>query len=299
MLSAHEAFGDGAELVVVDRPYGLATLALYELENGAVALAGMEPTWGFACPLVGPNPEVLAAETAECASMLPWDHLLLPGFPDDLHLARRVAPAFGRFGSVMGGPGIGRQVANITDLDRWWLRRSSRFRRNLRRARITAQAAGLRFVDLSDEPTSSGARALIDRLVGIELRTWKGQGSINDEEFLPTGIAAPDMQNFYRRMTDRLVARGRARVVIATLDGVDVGYILGGIRNGRYRGLQLSFTTEVRALSVGHLLQLHEIQHLAETGLAHTYDLGMDMDYKRAWADGVEQSITLIVNRES
>lgn len=274
-------------------------MALYELEDGTVALAGMEPTWGFACPLVGPNPEVLAAETAECASALPWNHLLLPGFPDDLHLARRVAPAFGRFGPVMGGPGIGRQVADITDLDGWWSRRSSRFRRNLRRARTTAQAAGVHFVDLSNEPTSSGAHALIDRLVDIELRTWKGSGSINDEEFLPTGIVAPDMQKFYRRMTERLVGKGRERVVVARLNGVDVGYILGGIRNGRYRGLQLSFTTEVSSLSIGHLLQLREIQHLAGTGLAHTYDLGMDMDYKRAWADRVEQSITLIVHREA
>lgn len=223
---------------------------------------------------------------------------MLPGFPDDLDLARRVAPSFSRFGSVMGGPGIGRQVAMIADADQWWSRRTPRFRRNLTRATRDARAAGVHFIDLSNQATESGT-PLIDRLVGIELRSWKGAGLIDDEDSSPTGIAAPDMQNFYRRMTDRLSDKGRTRIVVATLDGVDVGYILGGIRNGRYRGLQLSFTTEVRRLSIGHLLQLEEIRHLAATGLAHTYDLGMDMDYKRAWADRVEQSITLIVNRES
>lgn len=278
----------------------MAALALYESDDDTVVLAGMEPMWGFACPLVGPEPEALAAATADRIGDLRWDQLVLPGFPEDLELARRVAPALARFGPVLAGPGIGRQVASIAEPDLWWARRSPRFRRNLRRAQRDARSEGLQFVDVCDGATSADADRLIDRLVDIERRTWKGAGSIHDDGVTePTGIVAPDMQTFYRIMAERLIAKGRARIVVATLDGRDVGYILGGVRNGRYRGLQLSFTADVARLSVGHLLQLEELQNLSSTGRAHTYDLGMDMTYKQAWADRVERSVTLVVRRES
>ncbi len=300
IIAAHEAFGSGSEPVIVTRPAGMAALALYQPDDGTAVLAGMEPMWGFACPLVGPDPEAIAAATADRIAGLRWDQLVLPGFPEDLELARRVAPPFARFGPVLAGPGIARQVASIADLNVWWSRRSPRFRRNLRRAQRDAESVGMQFVTVCDRATGTDADALIDRLVDIERRTWKGTGSIDDDGLSePTGIVAPDMQTFYRRMTERLIAKGRARIVVAMLDGEDVGYILGGVRNGRYRGLQLSYTTEVAQLSVGHLLQLQEIQNLASTRAAHTYDLGMDMEYKEAWADRVERSVTLVVRPES
>ncbi|MDA3039655.1 MAG: hypothetical protein O3C27_09025, partial [Actinomycetota bacterium] len=117
MVSAHEAFGSDAEPVVVDHAGGLAALTRYQLEDGRVALAGMEPMWGFACPMVGPDPEGLSAATADQAGSLSWDQLVLPGFPEDLALARRVAPALARFGSVLAGPGTARQVASIADFE--------------------------------------------------------------------------------------------------------------------------------------------------------------------------------------
>jgi Acetyltransferase (GNAT) domain len=74
------------------------------------------------------------------------------------------------------------------------------------------------------------------------------------------------------------------RLSIARLNGVDVGFILGGVIDNRYRGFQLSFIQSVRTLSVGNLLQWHEVLRLSQEGV-HTYDLGMDMEYKRAWSE--------------
>ncbi|MDA3040931.1 MAG: GNAT family N-acetyltransferase, partial [Actinomycetota bacterium] len=170
-----------------------------------------------------------------------------------------------------------------------------------------AHAAGLHFLKDVMMSHTADTDALIDRLVEIERRTWKGAGSKDDlgdkstdnQDSQPTGIVAPDMQVFCRRMTARLIANDRARITVARLDGEDVGYILGGVRNGRYRGLQLSYTTEVAPFSVGHLLQLEELRNLSSTGIAHTYDLGMDIAYKHAWADRLERSVTLIVERGS
>jgi Acetyltransferase (GNAT) domain len=87
------------------------------------------------------------------------------------------------------------------------------------------------------------------------------------------------------------------RLSVARLDGADVGFILGGVIDGRYRGLQLSFAQSVRALSIGNLLQLHEIRSLCSEGV-HTYDLGMDMEYKRAWSDSVFVTRPIIAVRQ-
>jgi CelD/BcsL family acetyltransferase involved in cellulose biosynthesis len=86
------------------------------------------------------------------------------------------------------------------------------------------------------------------------------------------------------------------RISVAQLDGADVGYILGGVRNGRYRGLQLSYVESAQHLSVSHLLQLSEIKQLCENGV-DTYDMGMDMEYKRRWSDQEETSVVLVLDR--
>jgi CelD/BcsL family acetyltransferase involved in cellulose biosynthesis len=69
------------------------------------------------------------------------------------------------------------------------------------------------------------------------------------------------------------------------------------VRGRRYRGLQLSYTEDARALSVGNLLQHHQLLELDRLNLADIYDLGMDFDYKRRWADRTETSLALIVDR--
>lgn len=268
-----------------DRP-GFALLANYELEDGSTMVAGIEPLWGFAAPVFGPDLDQLGADLCRELSSRSWRLLVLPGVPPPsgpqsyaMQLARALSP----LGTTRIGEGIVRQVADIGDGAAAWLdRRSQRFRRNLRQADRRAEQAGLTIVDASTDPDA------FERILAIEAQSWKGADD--------GGITAPEMKATYRSMVARLRANGRLRAGIAELGGSDVGYILGGVRGERYRGLQLSYRAEVAHLSVGHLLQWWQLQSLEPEGLRR-YDLGMDMEYKRRWADGPEPSLTLIIER--
>jgi hypothetical protein len=191
------------------------------------------------------------------------------------------------------GEGMTRRVADVSEgYDQWLHARSSRFRRNLRQAEAKAADVGLNLVD------SAGDDQLFNRLLTIEQQSWKGQDD--------SGITTPEMSTMYGMMIDRLRERDRLQAFVAQLPGsgtdnqpVDVGYILGGIRNRRYRGLQISFSGIHRDLSIGNLLQNHQLRHLTEHDLADVYDLGMDFEYKQRWADEAQTSITLMLHRSS
>lgn len=289
VLPVHAGFGPGAgaEPLVLTDGSGWALLARYRSGDGHRVIAGLEPLWGFASPLVGPDVEGLAGRVARELAAEPWDQLVLPGMPElvsDASFPMRAASALAALGPVGIGAGIVRQVADLGEgYDAWWARRSPRFRRNLSQAGRRARAAGLTVEDASGEPD------VFERIVAVERRSWKGRDD--------TGITSPEMLVTYRAMTARLQARGRLRVLVARLGGADVGYIMGGVRAGIYRGLQLSYVREAAELSVGHLLQHHQLRALCSTGEAGTYDLGMDLEYKARWADRAVPTFTLVVNR--
>lgn len=292
VLPVHLGFAPHSELLLlaVASPtnQGCALLARYRLADGRSMIAGLEPLWGFAAPVLAAEPEVAARRLARRLEALGgWDVLVLPGMPEPKGPASytaQLARGLSALGRVKLGAGITRQVADLRGgYEAWWGQRASRFRRNLRQASRRAEAAGIELVDASAEP------AVFNRLLAIEKRSWKGREQ--------SGIASPQMMVMYRAMVDRLLARHRLRVHLARLDGRDVGYILGGVRARRYRGLQISYTTDVSALSVGHLLQHHQIEVLCASAEADAYDLGMDLDYKRRWADHAEPSFTLVIER--
>ncbi len=289
VLPVHAGFGPGAgaEPLVLTDGSGWALLARYRLGDGRRMIAGLEPLWGFASPLIGPDVEGLADRVAQALAAEPWDQLVLPGMPElvsDSSFPMRAASSLAQLGPVGMGTGIVRQVADLAGgHDPWWARRSPRFRRNLGQAGRRAEAAGLAVEDASADPD------VFERLLAVERRSWKGRDD--------TGITAPEMVVTYRAMTARLQARGRLRVLVARLAGADVGYIMGGVRAGIYRGLQLSYAGEVAELSVGHLLQHHQLRALCTSGEATTYDLGMDLGYKARWADRAVPTFTLVVNR--
>lgn len=291
VLPVHQGFGAAAEPLVFasDTPEwpGYALLARYRLDDGRTMVAGLEPLWGFASPLVSAHVEELAAEVADELASWSWDHLVLPGLPaltDGHSFTARVAGPLTSLGRVGLADGIVRQVADLADgYEPWLARRSSRFRRNLHQSARRAGEAGLCFVDVSAEAD------VFARLAAIEHRSWKGR-----EE---SGITGPEMAATYRTMINRLQPRGRLRAVVARLDATDVGYILGGVRAGIYRGLQLSYVQSAAGLSVGHLLQHHQLRVLCANGEATVYDLGMDLEYKQRWADRPVPTFTLVVER--
>ncbi len=302
-------------LLTTDDGRGFALLAGYRDADGSEVLSGLEPLWGFGSPILGPDPGSVGAELAAHlaahpggdpttdpvggrATGRPWRTLLLPGLPPIPRSTATVATADGpghqtslplamalsSLGRVGFAAGITRQLVDLGDGYEAWLgRRSAKFRRNLRRAERTAAAAGLTIVDGADDP------AVFDRLLAIERRSWKGRDG--------SGITGGAMTTMYRAMVDRLRARDRLLVKVAVLDGRDVGYILGGVRGRRYRGLQVSYTGEASDLSVGNVLQARQLAELDRCDLADVYDLGMDFGYKRRWADRAETSVMLVVER--
>ena len=284
-LPAHLAFAPGSHPILLREEHALACLARYR-EGGMNVVGGLEPLWGFACPLLGPDPAAGAGLVRHAlAGDRTWDVIALGGMPLNRAVIETVAGQLAPLGQIGLAEGIVRQVADLgADLEGFWARRSSRFRRNLRRAQRLATDAGLEFVDVSADPD------LHARLLRIEGDSWKGRAG--------DGLASPTMASFYRLQLDRLRRQGRVRAFVATLDSRDVGFIVGGCRDGRYRGLQLSYTESVRDLSVGHLLQAREVERLVAEGV-HTYDLGMDLPYKRSWADRAVPSATLVVRRGS
>ncbi|MEM7326294.1 MAG: GNAT family N-acetyltransferase [Actinomycetota bacterium] len=294
------AFAPEADRLLLTNPgrTDFALFSVYETAESIPLVSGLEPLWGFGSPVVGPSTlagdgrSIADAAARALAARPDWQVLYLPGLPmitpesppDHRRFAVGVAGALGNLGRLRLSEGITRQVADIGRGHEAWLAdRSPRFRRNLRRATAQAKDAGLEMVDAANDPN------LFDRIMAIEHRSWKGlEGS---------GIAAPEMRTMYRLMIKRLRSRNRLHATIARRDGTDVGYIVGGVRGRRYRGLQISYTQNAAPLSVGNLLQLHQLIELDRLDLADVYDLGMDIDYKRRWADRAETSLALIIDR--
>jgi len=277
-----------------------ALLALYRSPPQSTVLAGLEPMWGFASPILTPNPEAAMPYLMRyLIDNEDFDTIVLPGMPHPdrrSDLGARIVDPLSGFGPVLMGEGITRQIVDLTidgsdhslRFDKWLGRRSSRFRRNLKQAASQANNAGLCFEDVS---RPSNPDLLFDRLLAIEHQTWKGQDN--------SGITSPEMANMYRLSIGRLAKAGRLRAHIAIVDGNDVGYIVGGVRARRYRGLQISYTQQARQYSVGNLLQAHQLHLLCESGEVDVYDMGMDMDYKRRWADRTDETVTFLVRGDT
>src|SRR4029077_3962946 len=136
--------------------------------------------------------------------------------------------------------------------------------------------------------TPSEAAALYARIQRVEAASWKaGEG---------VGISTGPMRAFYEHMLPRLCERGQQRILFARAADRDIGYILGAVFEGEYRGLQFSYDDGHGPLGIGGLLQYHQIVELCEEGVTR-YDLGTEMDYKRRWAEEVMETEMLVLVR--
>jgi CelD/BcsL family acetyltransferase involved in cellulose biosynthesis len=210
--------------------------------------------------------------------------LLVSGLHAPATLTRAMVRRFSGAHRVAAGPVLRRWSASLDGgFDAFLARRSPRFRANLRRAERRAAAAGVVFESADDGPPD----AVVARAAAVESTSWKGGEG--------TGLLAPDMRCFYDAIARRLAPAGRLRATFARAGGDDVGYILGGVRDGLYRGLQMSFDDTRAELSLGSLLQARQIAALCDEG-ATSYDLGMDMRDKRRWAEHAFDTITIAIS---
>lgn len=266
----------------------LAVLAPITMEDGRLALMGPDVVWSYATATAGPTIDAAVAPFVPTALRAALDvgaaYLVLPGLVPGSPLEDALATALARHVERIGaGMEVTRHQADLVGSTEAFLaRRSSLFRRNLRRAVRHGDAAGLVVEVLDDDPVDVAMKRVID----IETRSWKGREG--------SGLLGDRMGDGFTSMVRRLAATGSARIAVATMNGTDVGFILGGVRSGIYRGLQISFDDEFRRESIGHLLQWHEVQRCIATGM-HTYDLGMPLEYKEHWADRQFVTRSLVV----
>jgi len=196
----------------------------------------------------------------------------------------RVLPV--RWERRRGTPTI-RHIASLEGgVDGFLARRSRELRKSIRKGVRAAAATGVTFEAARVE--APAAEALYARIQGVEARSWKAREGV--------GIASGPMHDFYRRMLPRLCAHGQQRTLFARLGERDVGYILGAVFEGEYRGLQFSYDDDHARLGLGGLLQFHQVAALCEEGVAR-YDLGTEMDYKRRWAEEVMETEMLVLVR--
>lgn len=274
----------GAPVIVGDGESFCGMRAVTTEEEGARLLVGLDPVWGFATPAVG-TPARAATMLRSRLGLEDFDLAVVAGQREDSPLTSWIARVLGDDFVLFRGPVESRLRIDLTEGTQPWLaRRSSRFRQQLRRLQRTADARGLEIVDVS----AMDSDAVFERVLAVEARSWKGEAD--------TGLRSPDVADFYRQVCGRIGARERLRVLVARLDDTDVGYILGGIRGDTYRGLQLSYDRGVADLGIGHLLQFAQLHRLEGEGVA-TYDLGMDMEYKRRWADRVDETLSVVIRR--
>ena len=265
---------------------GVATFGRLYTAERASALVPLDRVWGFASPVVcdlGAEADVCEDLAATLLADPTWKVCVLTGAELEGPLYNSLVNSFGRHLPLYAGESRTRCQASLDGgVDGYLSRRSREHRRNIRQAE--RQAAGLTYaVADHGQPLE-----IVKRLHAVEAQSWKGRDG--------SGIESPDMARLYRTLVHDLSRRKALRCVFLQQEGNDIGFILGGVLGSTYRGLQTSFSEEARARSVGNLLQWHELQRACDEGL-HTYDLGMDIAYKRRWAEQLFETTAIVAVR--
>lgn len=277
ILPAASAFAADAEPFVFAGTDTYLALLEHQTPNGPVFTA-FDSMWGFATPLIAKNPTVAAYALASRLASLNFHAISLSGIDANGPLFT----ALRQLGPTGYTSTADRMVADLSGgYDTWLGERSPRFRRSLRTAAHRAEREGLVIESLDRDDGETA----IKRLLAIEAQSWKSEAG--------SGLVGTDLGWFTQTVTRRFAAKGRLHTHIAVLDGRDVGYVIGGTVGRRYRGLQQSFVNDLRELSIGKVLQRHNIETLANEGVT-AYDMGMHMAYKESYTDRVESTISLI-----
>jgi hypothetical protein len=248
----------------------------------------VELAWGLASPLIGRDAAGIVDEVVPLlAGRRDWQLAIFSGLtvtgPQRRALDATLPPRWER---RRGQPTI-RHVASLDGgIDGFLSRRSRELRKGLRKSLRAAHDAGMTFESV--RASEVNANALYERIQAVEARSWKSRDGV--------GISSGPMRAFYGTMMPRLCALGQQRTIFARLGDHDVGYILGAVMAGEYRGLQFSYDAELADFGIGGLLQYHQIVELCAEGIAR-YDLGTEMDYKRRWAEDIMETEMLVLVR--
>jgi CelD/BcsL family acetyltransferase involved in cellulose biosynthesis len=288
VLPAHDALMGERLPWIVRGDTGWGALAIARRGDGRF-LEPLELSWGLACPLVGRDPDALAeAFVAAAAKSRGWDGMLLAGLAPGGALERALVRAMPSSWRKGHGTESARDVARLDGgLDGFLSRRSRNFRKALRASERDCEREGITFEEIVVRDVAAADDAMA-RIVAIENRSWKGMAGV--------GVDQGPMNAFYAAMVRLMAPRGQMRLVMARRGDEDVGFVLGGVFAGVYRGLQFSHDVTLRHLSLGNVLQRQQIERLCAEGVLG-YDLGSTMEYKQRWSDGPFVTRLLVVLR--
>lgn len=290
ILPFHRAFTPEAPLRVWRGEHGWVALAQTTTDGGAVVLHALESMWCQACPVPPIRPEAHARDVARLLRSpdLRWDVALIGGLVQASPLYDALGTALSTRHKLLLGGHCSRRLCDLSEgVDSFLARRSPNFRRSVRRAAERAGQAGLEW----EEPRTRDpdeARALHERTLAVERGSWKGLEGV--------GAAEGPMRTFYGAMMPRLAREGLLRLLFGRIGAEDVCYVLGAVSQGRYRGLQFSYSAAQAQLSLGNLGQLEMMRRVVREGV-RTWDLGSDVSYKRRWSDGSQDTVSLAVLR--
>lgn len=288
-LCAQRAFVPQAQPFIY-RVEGVGTVALLMVPFGGGRLAlPLESGWGLASAFAGDTPTLLVNLLGEMMARAPQPPhgLFLSGIDRESPWFGALLQRFGRDWRLgLGGECARRGASLAGGMDGFYARRSAHFRANLRRSARRAEAEGFEYLWFDRPQPGAETEALFERLMAVERQSWKGVSG--------HGVDEGEGNRFYRLMVQRLARRGAFRAVILCRDGHDLAYVFGGLFNGTYRGLQVSFNNAYRAWSPGNLVQLEMISRLCAEGVG-LYDLGTEMDYKVNWGEQRFNTVTLTI----
>ncbi len=267
-------FNDGSD--------GWLTFAQGTTDDGLVYLEPFEAAWGLGCPLINVEPE----RALEVLAPIDWHLCLLLGVLDNSATQRALIEALQKRFAIQVGFETIRFVGDLTGgFDEFLSRRGRNLRRSIRRAKKRALEIGVTFEN-ADKLDSATA---FERICAVERLGWKDREGV--------GFLAASMSGFYQQMIEQLSQQGSLRLLFARFEERDVGYIFGGVFAKTYRGLQFSYSTEMRELGLGNLAQAEQIESLCREGVSY-YDLGTTGEhYKARWADRQVASTALIAVR--
>lgn len=280
-----EAFSPGSTRHVRGGDNGFLAFLGHDTPSGPV-LTSFDSVWGFATPLIGPDPALIVDDLAALLRPMDFHLVSVSGLDPKASLFDEIQ----RLGPAGYTDTADRCVADLSaGFDAWLGRRSSRFRRSLRAAVSRGETAGVTIDDVRPR-TANEALAAFERILAVEAHSWKTDAN--------SGLVDTQLGRFTRAMSERFAAASRLRVQFARLDGADIGYVIGARVGTRYRGFQHSFDQRYPDLSIGKLLQFHTIAAAVAEGI-ETYDMGMHMAYKASYADRIESTVTAIIPKRT
>ena len=134
------------------------------------------------------------------------------------------------------------------------------------------------------------AVALYDRIQAVEARSWKSREGVGISD-------GPDARVLRRDAAAAVRARAAADDLRAASASRDVGYILGAVMGGEYRGLQFSYDDDLAQLGHRRAAPVPPGRSSCAPKASARYDLGTEMDYKRRWAEEIMETEMLVLVR--